>query len=236
MFELPVVANTMRDGSSIERPFRLDGIVQSDFKLLLRVMASRSEDRTMYQQMTDYPGHSYGREESLSTDEWTSVLKLSIMWGIQSIKEKAINRVFQQGALDLLVKISIARDYGLSDELLHSLNLLAQQRRIKAEDANVLGLEYFLKILEVQERVDPASIVVRCSRCTNTSHRNTPTDLSLRQNYNYTTALQEVFQDEIKKLDIMDTNDPEKVLTTAGPVHPGEDDVFFHVGVFFLVS
>jgi len=39
MFELPIVQNTMPDGS-IRRPFRLDGIDKTDFKQLLRVMAS----------------------------------------------------------------------------------------------------------------------------------------------------------------------------------------------------
>jgi hypothetical protein len=42
MFELSVAENTIPDGSSIELPFRLGDIDRTEFKQLLRVMASRS--------------------------------------------------------------------------------------------------------------------------------------------------------------------------------------------------
>jgi hypothetical protein len=235
MFELPIVGNTMPDGSSIERPFRLDGIDPTDFKLLLRVVASRSAGLTRNVLPVQLTQRSYEREDALSIDEWTLVLKLSTMWDFQAVKSKAINEVFHLSEIGSLAKISLAKEYGLFEELIYSLELLAREGIVDEDDMNALGLNYFLKILEVQERTDPASLVI--TKCNQTQKNHDTAYLILRQNYDFTELLKSGFKDEIEQLEKLNANmNIRGPSIAAGPVHPGEDDAFFDVDVFFFVS
>jgi hypothetical protein len=138
-----------------------------------------------------------------------SVLKLSVMWGFQAIARLATGQVFRRDVVDPLTKVLLARDYGLSEQLLPSLSLYTRQGIVKAEDADALGLDYFLKILEVQERMIPAA-----------SNRQIPDDshtnelgLHNRKNCNFTETLQSNFREVIHRWDF-------NALVRSGPVSP----------------
>jgi hypothetical protein len=179
---------------------------------------------------------------SFDVDEWISILKLSTMWDFRAIKEKAIDQVFHQITLDPLTKLLLAKDYELVNELLSSLNHFTQQRLVTVEDANVLGLDYFLKILEVQECIDPASKRIKCSQCHNIQNDyyvQFPVDRTFRRNYDFTTLLQLVFQDEMGPLDSNLEGGCNEASEPGGTTHlkgPEKADIFFQVDVFFLVS
>jgi hypothetical protein len=152
------------------------------------------------------------------------------MWDLTVIKEKAINEVFYRDAITPRAKISLARDYGLSKELLYSLGLFTRRRLIEAGDMNDLSLDYFLKILEVQERVDPVRSITECNQCQSVSLTKIPIR-GLRRKYDFTKSLQFIFVDEIERL----RKGPEEVSKTAGPVDPERDEKC-NIGVFFLAS
>jgi len=78
MFELPVPEGTTPDGSSDEQPLRFDGIEKKDFRQLLRVLFSRRFSRP---------------PETMSQREWFSVLKLSLMWHMDQVKDLAIENI-----------------------------------------------------------------------------------------------------------------------------------------------
>jgi hypothetical protein len=229
IFELPVAENAVVDGSSIERPFRLFGINQTDFKLLLRLMASRLVILARNERPTILTEHSYGREESLSVHDWTSILKLSVMWNFPDIKKTAIKKVFHNKTLDPLTKISLARNYGLSEELLHSLGLFTGRQLIRMEDTEALSMDYIVKILEIQECIDPA-FAIKCAFCNDVLRDRSPT---LRQSYDFTEPLNSIFQEELKLL----KRSSEKDAKTAEP-EPVDLKMFdkFNADIFFLVS
>jgi len=77
MFGLPVPENTVTDGSSDENPLRLDGVKKADFRQLLKVMFPR-----------------FPRElDTLTWQEWFSVLKLAMMWRMDEIMRLAVEKI-----------------------------------------------------------------------------------------------------------------------------------------------
>jgi hypothetical protein len=160
------------------------------------------------------------------------VLKLSVMWGFRAITKLAISQIFRRDTVDPLTKVLIARDCGLSAQLLSSLSLYTRQRMVKEEDADALGLDYFLKILEVQER---AILMPENKRSRYDSTEPVPPN---RQNYDFTETLMSIFQEELKRFYVDIGSGPERVPSPVAPVQvggPEKDDRFFPVDVFFLV-
>lgn len=170
------------------------------------------------------------------------------MWGIQSVKELAISQIFHgDTAVNPLTKVILARDYGLTEELLPSLTQFTQWGLVRAEEVNSLGLDYFLKILEIQEskvRVDGCpqnGIPFGFDHSSDGSPCGNYVDPHNRQNCDFTKSLQSIFQEEIQRLDGLNetVRVPERAYNPAVPVHlggPKKDDRFFPVNVFFLVS
>jgi hypothetical protein len=160
-----------------------------------------------------------------------SVLKLSVMWNFQFISKLAASQVFRQDVVDPLTKVLLARDYGLSRQLLSSLCQYTRQGIVKAEDADALGLDYFLKILEVQERIITAA-----------SNGQSQHGLHNRKSYDFTETLRPIFQEEIDWWDRLNadfSSGPERASSPTSPVQlegPEKDDRFFPIDVFFLVS
>ena len=89
----------------------------------------------------------------LSSEEWTSVLKLSTMWHFQDIRAKAIKALESPTlSLDAVDKIVMARKYDISPWLVPSLHALVQREKpLDLSEGNRLGLEWVLKVAEVRE-------------------------------------------------------------------------------------
>lgn len=92
---------------------------------------------------------------SLSLEEWTSVLKLSSMWQFQEIRARAIKAMESPTFLmdsDLVNKIVVARRFAISSWLVPSLNALVQREKpLDLLEGNRLGLEWVLKVAEARE-------------------------------------------------------------------------------------
>jgi hypothetical protein len=164
------------------------------------------------------------------------------MWDMGAIKELAINRVFREDTVDPVTKVIVARDYGLTEELLPSLSLYTRQGLVKAEDEEALGLKYFLKILEIQERVVDSPSRTNNRGRDSRSFRPTLVDLHDRQKHDFTFCLRSIFQGEIERLDRLNTDIRSGPQNTPNPAAPvlleglEMDARFFPISVFFLVS
>jgi len=150
MFQLPPPTDgTPPDGSSDDRPIRLDGIKKSDFIQLLRVI---------------FPIDSQSCD-LMSSEEWASVLKLSTMWEFKNIRTRAIKALENPTlSMDLVDKIVIARNFNVSSWLVPSLNALVQREKsLNLSEGNRLGLEWALKVAGLRER--PSSPYLVCPTC-----------------------------------------------------------------------
>jgi hypothetical protein len=89
----------------------------------------------------------------LSSEEWTSVLKLSSMWQFQEIRARAIKAMESLTlSMDLVDKIVIARKFAVSSWLVPSINALVQREKpLDLSEGNRLGLEWALKVAEARE-------------------------------------------------------------------------------------
>jgi len=150
MFQLPVPSEDERalDGSSDDQPLRLDGIKKSDFIQLLRAM---------------FPLDSQ-QPDVLTSEEWSSVLKLSTMWQFHKVRAIAIKNM-EGLSMDLVDKIVIARRYDVSTWLVPTLNALIQREKlIDLSEGNRLGMDWVLKVAEVRGR-DAGTQERTCTHC-----------------------------------------------------------------------
>ncbi|KAG6331878.1 hypothetical protein ID866_7210 [Astraeus odoratus] len=151
MFSFPPPPDTEVEGSSDERPIRLDTIKADEFRSLLKVLFS---------------GPS-GPGLPLSSAEWISVLKLSQMWQFEDIQTIALDNLpYSSVKKSVVKKVALAFQYDIRHWLLPGINQLARRPQpISAEDVQVLGLDVALKVAAVRE-----SLVV-----TNAGNAGSPT-------------------------------------------------------------
>jgi hypothetical protein len=87
----------------------------------------------------------------MSSTEWTSVLKLSTMWGFDDIRDLAI-QCMSLLSIDPIERAALANEYSIDQWLLPALNELAQREEpISIEEARRLGWERALQIAAVRE-------------------------------------------------------------------------------------
>jgi hypothetical protein len=107
--------------------------------------------------------------DSLTQEEWTSVLKLSTMWHFCKIRAAAI-RHLENLSMDPVDKIVIARTSDISAWLVPALNELARRDKpIDLSEGNRLGMEWVLKIAELREG-DSKHICLHCTRTASAIH------------------------------------------------------------------
>jgi len=135
LFQLPVAQDVPIEGSSDQKPLRLEGIKEDDFRQLLRVM---------------YPRHA-GQQDIMTSTEWTSVLKLSTMWSFEDLRDLAIQAMTDL-PIDPIERAALADEFNVEEWLLPALNELAQREEpISVEEARRLGWERALQIAAVRE-------------------------------------------------------------------------------------
>ncbi|KAI6094792.1 hypothetical protein EDD16DRAFT_1682679 [Pisolithus croceorrhizus] len=126
------------EGQSDDKPIRLDGVGKNDFEQLLKVLFHRT--------LTSSPNLS------LSTDQWTSVLKLSTEWSFQVPRQAAIDALVREAsAVDRVV---LSQKYKVEELLLPALNeLVRRPDLITMEEAVQMGLDIGFKLASVREKV-----------------------------------------------------------------------------------
>lgn len=87
----------------------------------------------------------------MTGSEWTSVLKLSTMWGFEHLRELSI-RNMSDIVMDPVERAALASEYSIDEWLLPALNELAQREEpITVDEARRLGWETALKVAAVRE-------------------------------------------------------------------------------------
>ncbi|KAF5355550.1 hypothetical protein D9758_006304 [Tetrapyrgos nigripes] len=134
MFSLPLAENRRNEGLSDEEPVLLQSVSKADFERLLSLMLPDA-----------------GEDFIPTLDEWISILKLSTLWDMPRIRERAIKRMVPL-MQDPIQKIEIAREYEIDDWMLPALNQLVQRdEALSVEEGKKLGLEYTLKLASIRE-------------------------------------------------------------------------------------
>jgi hypothetical protein len=115
--------------------------------------------------------------------------------------------------VDVVDKIVLARDHGVHEWLVSSLNQYARLgRSITLQDVERLGLNYILKITQVRETFTGTG-----SDCVS--------EVWQRRTFKFGPSLAGLFHDEIKRSDVQ-----------MPPVTPNPVEDFDLVDIFFLVS
>ncbi|KAG6834339.1 hypothetical protein H0H93_010354 [Arthromyces matolae] len=124
----------MSDEDVETKSHELEGVSKTDFQALLKLI---------------YP-LNLPLEPVLSESEWISVLKLSSLWTMIDLRERAIDSL---RSLESIQKVLLARTYGISTWL-HSgyVDLASRNAALSIEDAHSLGLETAVKLIDIRER------------------------------------------------------------------------------------
>jgi hypothetical protein len=95
------------------------------------------------------------QRETLSFDDWVSVLKLSTLWDFQDARRTAIDNLPVTDGDDPIARIELARIYKVPQWSLPALQMLATQghRPVTAQDVERLGLQFSLNVAELQGKV-----------------------------------------------------------------------------------
>ncbi|KAF8834877.1 hypothetical protein BDN67DRAFT_975699 [Paxillus ammoniavirescens] len=140
MFSLPVGGLEGVEGLDDDKPIRLEGTKKDDFEQLMRVLLHRS--------------NGLSQELPADVEQWTSVLKLSTLWGFSSIRLKAISRLSRFATIPLAEKIALAYKYDVESWLLPTMHeLVRRPEPINMEEASCMGFETALKLASVREQL-----------------------------------------------------------------------------------
>ena len=111
------------------------------------------------------------------------------MWEFTDIRQYAITQIPKLG-ISSAARINLARDYHIRDWLLPSLIAYAQQAgAITADDVDLLGWEFVLKLLQARERMGNNI----------PGHEYRP-GIEARVTHDFTGAIQVAFREEIERM------------------------------------
>jgi hypothetical protein len=133
-------------------------------------------------------------EVDFSFTEWISILKLTTMWEFTGPRQYAISQMSKL-PISSARRINLARDYQIQEWFLPGLIAYAQQPdTITADDVDLLGWEFVLKLLQARERMGHFEfardgILAWYARAIET-----------RVKHDFTKSIEVVFQDEIERV------------------------------------
>lgn len=103
-------------------------------------------------QWLTYPVSSILGIALTNVEEWTSVLKLSTMWEFPETRTLAINRMSESGMMDLVTKVTLAKQYKVREWLFAAYDELVKRREnISDEEAGRLGLTTVVRLYRIRE-------------------------------------------------------------------------------------
>jgi len=136
------------EGLTDTKPVHLPQIKKVEFESLLKVM---------YPQLLHSAPLSEKLVRSLVRKEWIHVLKLSTMWGLDDIRQMAIEKLSTGFGSDPIEKILLAKRYGVSSWLLDGYaQLVSQQAPLQMETLDSLDWKTKVSLLSLRDRYPPA--------------------------------------------------------------------------------
>jgi hypothetical protein len=131
---------------------------------------------------------------NFSLTEWISILNLSTMWEFTGARQYAITQIPKLG-ISSARRINLARDYHIQEWFLPGLVAYAQQASpITADDVDLLGWEFVLKLLQARERMEDFI------RISSTYIDVRGPGIKTRVTHDFTSAIQQAFRDEIGRM------------------------------------
>lgn len=96
-------------------------------------------------------GRNHKHIDTLTIDEWTSVLRLSTMWEITGVRELAITRLTAL-PVDPVEKVVLARECHVEEWLVPALSHFVQRALpLGKREVDELGIDTVLKLAEIRE-------------------------------------------------------------------------------------
>nr|GAT51539.1 predicted protein [Mycena chlorophos] len=143
MFSLPPVAGQRPEGETPENPIALEGVTTVDFDRFLAVL---------------YP-LNFSTRDTVSTDEWTSVLSLATRWDFLSLRTLAITRLNSlMSTSSAAERVGLARAYDIQEWLKPALlALCTRAEALTLTDGQYLGLEDTIRVGQVRQAIRYAS-------------------------------------------------------------------------------
>ncbi|KIJ63371.1 hypothetical protein HYDPIDRAFT_156204 [Hydnomerulius pinastri MD-312] len=138
MLLLPTSSNVEVEGQSDNNPIKLEGIKKNDFEQLLKILFPIADGKL--------------KQLPVGPTEWTSALKLSLLWEFTSIRDQSLVelRTLLEDPID---RILLAKEFDIEGEwLLEAMNELARRPKpLGMEDVERLGVEFVIQMAAVRE-------------------------------------------------------------------------------------
>jgi len=137
-FMLPSPPGEQPEGSSEEKPIKLEMVEKKDFEAFLRIL---------------HPLTIPVQYNEISGEDWRSVLKLSDMWNFDAIRELAIRELSTSDKLDPVSQILLGIKYNVGQWVIDGCTIfMTRLRGPKAEEAKLLGEEITTIIWNLREK------------------------------------------------------------------------------------
>lgn len=167
MFLSPVSDGTPPDGSSDEKPLILEGIEETDFRLLLKVMfpvfppdigvMSRPEWLSVLKLALLWEMRNLQRlaiEHILSlpasSNDWIEMLKMSTTRGVSQVREKAIQHLQSLPSIEIIL---LGRECHVQEWLLKGYKELVERNEtISKQDEERLGREATMSLFRLRDQ------------------------------------------------------------------------------------
>ncbi|PFH47374.1 hypothetical protein AMATHDRAFT_6815 [Amanita thiersii Skay4041] len=106
----------------------------------------------------DRPSHLYPSilQPPFTFTEWTSILKLAILYEMPQIQKLAMNSMLSHLQACPILQAKLEKEYDIKEWLVAALNRLVQQAKpLDEEDVEVLGISNSLKVMRLRETCRP---------------------------------------------------------------------------------
>ncbi|KDQ51175.1 hypothetical protein JAAARDRAFT_41435 [Jaapia argillacea MUCL 33604] len=134
MFTLPNMG-TNAEGTSDQNPLRLEGIKKKDFVRLLRVIYPRSLNNDIK-----------------TAEEWSSVLKLSLLWNFTDVQKLAIRSLTMSPGVAPAQKVKLGLEHNIRFWAVRGgVELVKRSERLSIQEGGELGIMATVVIAGVRE-------------------------------------------------------------------------------------
>ncbi|KAI0078035.1 hypothetical protein K474DRAFT_1706761 [Panus rudis PR-1116 ss-1] len=135
LFSIPSPPGEIVEGTSDDRPIRLEGVKIDEFRCLLRF----------------FYDSTYGCS-IITLEDWISLLSISTRYIFTKIRDLAVLRISTQSAVTPIQKITLAHQFDIPQWIPPALvDLCKRQEPIDDEEAECLGIRTVVKIAQARE-------------------------------------------------------------------------------------
>ena len=138
---------------SDSRPLHLPGVKKDEFVQFLKAMFPRYARAFYIAEVHVVLKHNMCRSrfptrESMSVQEWTTVLRLASMWGFDGLRRICLHHISALKA-DPVLKLAVSLEYNVPKLFLPAaIRIAAREDPISVHDVELIGVDAALKLSE----------------------------------------------------------------------------------------